>query len=385
MINRNFSLVILGNVVLGAAMPMLIILGALAGGHLAPVPSLATAPPSAQMIAGIGAALMISQFMARHGRRAGFLLGAGLVVIGGMLGAFALMRSSFGLLMLAHVVLGGALTGVNFFRFVAAEVVAREWRPQAMSITLASGLFAALLGPTLFDLTKDQLSPVPFAGAYLAIAGLGVVGAGLVAGLQGLGAAPVRASVPRGETLAILRRGPVAMAIFAAAVSMALMVLMMVPTPLAMIGCGFGEAQAADVIRWHVVAMFAPGFFTGALITRFGAIRVVQAGFVLFGVAAVIAMLDVRIGNFYAGLIVLGLAWNFGYTGGTALLQDAVTEAEKGRVQGINDMLVATAASLASLGSGAVYAGLGWAAIAVATLPVVALAMIIVRGRAAPA
>ena len=379
MINRNFSIVILANVIMGAAMPMLILLGALAGGYLAPVASLATAPPSAQMITGIVAALLISQFMARHGRRAGFLLSAGLTVAGGSLGAVALLQSSFTLLILAHVLLGAALTGVNFFRFVAAEVVSDDWKPQAMSITLASGLFAALLGPGLFAMTKDHLSPVPFAGAYMAIAGLGLVGGLLVAGLNGLGPVEAARQPQRGDTLAILRRGPVITAILAAAVSMALMVLMMVPTPLAMVDCGFGEGQAADVIRWHVVAMFAPGFFTGSLLKRFGNVRVVQAGFVLFLVAALIAALDVRIGNFYLSLIVLGVAWNFGYTGGTAMLQSALNEAEKGRIQGLNDMLVAIAASLASLSSGAIYAGLGWTALSVAVLPVAMLAILAVR------
>ena len=376
MINRNFSIVILANVIMGAAMPMLILLGALAGGYLAPTPSLATAPPSMQMIAGIGAALFISQFMARHGRRAGFLLSAGLVIAGGVLGALALMNSSFTMLIVAHILLGAALTGVNFFRFVAAEVVSDGWKPQAMSITLASGLFAALLGPSVFAVAKDYLAPMPFAGAYMAIAGLGVVGGVLVAGLHGLGAVTARQGAQWGDTLAILRRGPVMSAIFASAASMALMLLMMVPTPLAMVGCGFGEGQAADVIRWHVIAMFAPGFFTGSLLKRFGNIRVVQAGFALFLLAALVAALDVRIGNFYIGLILLGLAWNFGYTGGTAMLQSAVTEAEKGRIQGVNDMLVAVAASLASLASGVVYAGLGWTAISVAILPVAVLAIL---------
>jgi len=361
---------------------MLILLGALAGAYLAPVPALATAPPSAQMIAGIVAALLLSRFMARHGRRAGFVLAGGLAVAGGVLGAVALVRDSFALLIVAHGLMGGALVGVGFFRFVAAEVVAEAWRPHAMSVTLASGLFAALAGPALFAGAKDVLAPVPFAGAYLAIAGLGAAGMVIVAGLRGLEPARAAPAPGRGETLAILRRGPVATAILAAAGSTALMVLMMVPTPLAMVGCGFGEGQAADVIRWHVVAMFAPGFFTGSLLKRFGNGTVVRAGFALFVLAALITALDIQLGNFYVGLIVLGLAWNFGFTGATAMLQEAVTPEERGRAQGVNDMTVAAASALASLASGAVYAGLGWMAISLAIVPVALLAIIALRGRA---
>ena len=378
---RNFTIVLIANVVMGSAMPMLVLLGALAGAVLAPVPLLATAPPSIQMIAGIAAALVQSRYMARRGRQAGFLLAGGLAVVGGLLGALALVRGSFSLLMFAHALMGGALVGVGFLRFVAAEVVTEEWRAHAMSVTLASGLFAALAGPALFSATRDALAPVPFAGAYLAIAGLGAAGMVVVAGLRGLEPVQAVAAPGRGETLAILRRAPVATAILAAAGSTALMVLMMVPTPLAMIDCGFGERQAADVIRWHVVAMFAPGFFTGSLLKRFGNVTVVRAGFAFFALAALVAALDVRIGHFYVGLILLGLAWNFGFTGATAMLQEAANPAERGRAQGINDMMVAAASSLASLASGAVYAGLGWMAISLAIVPVALLGVLALRGR----
>lgn len=383
MLNRNFSLVILANIVLGAAMPMLIILGALAGNQLAPATALATVPPSMQMVAGVIAATPISMFMARYGRRAGFLVGAALMVAGGIAGTLALLQSSFAGLIAAHVLLGAALICVGFFRFVAAEVVSLKWKPQAMSITLASGLFAALLGPELFNLAKDTFAPIPFAGAYMAIAGLGVAGAVLVAGLRGLAPMdPPGADVPRAGTLSILRRGPVALAVLASAASTALMLLMMVPTPLAMIGCGFGESDASDVIRWHVVAMFAPGFFTGAIIKRFGGVRVVCAGFALFALSALVAIEGIGLGNFYLALILLGVAWNFGYIGGSHLLQTALADTEKGRIQGVNDTLVALASALASLASGAVYAGIGWTAISAAILPVaLVMATIMILGR----
>ena len=259
MLSRNFILILLANVILGAAMPMLIILGGLAGGWLAPQSWLSTAPPSAQMLAGIGVATPISLFMGRYGRAAGFSLGAVLVIAGGLLGVTAIHLHSFALLCLAHVVLGAALICVGYFRFAAAEVVGDCHKAQAISLTLASGLVAALVGPQLFTMAKDALAPLPFAGAYLAIAALGVVG---LLPVMTLKIPVVRTSAPlhtKASGWAVLLANPkVVLAIGVAAISQAMMVLLMTPTPLAMVGCGFSENQAADVIRWHVVAMFAP-------------------------------------------------------------------------------------------------------------------------------
>lgn len=176
MLNRNFALILTGNIVLGSAMPMLIILGGLSGAWIAPQTWLATAPPSAQMLAGIVVASPISLFMGRYGRRAGFLVGAAALVLGAGLATVSLITYSFVLLCIAHVILGGALICINYFRFAAAEAVDEKHRAQAISLTLASGLIAALVGPELFSLTKDTLSPTPLAGAYAAMAGLGILG-----------------------------------------------------------------------------------------------------------------------------------------------------------------------------------------------------------------
>ncbi|MDJ0821372.1 MAG: MFS transporter [Paracoccaceae bacterium] len=372
MLNRNFLLILLGNVILGAALPILIILGVLAGAWLAPQSWLATAPPSVSMLAGIAVASPISRFMGRFGRRAGFMLGAAALVVGAGLAVLALLIQSFLLLCLAHVALGSALICVNFFRFAAAEAVAEDKRPQAISYTLASGLVAALIGPELFSWSKDALAPTPLAGAYAAIAGLGVLGALPVLALRLVQVrppveGPVHATDLRANILANPR---ILVAIGVAALSQAIMVLLMTPTPLAMIGCGFVEDQAADVIRWHVVAMFAPGFFTGSLIKRFGAEAIAVTGLVLILISAMVALSGLELQNFYSALIILGIGWNFGFVSGTYMLQSAVSAQDAAQLQGANDTILAIASSAASLLSGALYAGIGWVGLAAFSIPV---------------
>lgn len=372
MLNRNLILILLGNILLGSALPMLIILGVLAGAWLAPQSWLATAPPSVSMLSGIVVASPISMFMGRFGRRAGFLLGAAALFTGASLATLALLVHSFLLLCVAHVALGCALICVNYFRFAASEAVAKKNRSQAISLTLASGLVAALFGPELFSWSTDALAPVPLAGAYAAMAVLGVLGALPVLGLTVM---PVGQSVLDKRHAATLRdvllRNPkIALAIGIAALSQAIMVLLMTPTPLAMIGCGFVETQAADVIRWHVVAMFAPGFFTGALINRFGAGRIAIVGLVLILVSAVIALSGLELLNFYSALILLGIGWNFGFVSGTDILQSAVTEQEAPLLQGANETILAISSTMASLLSGVLYAGIGWIGLVAVSIPV---------------
>ena len=365
MLNRNFTLILLGNVILGSAMPMLIILGGLAGAWLAPQSWLATAPPSAQMIAGIAVASPISLFMGRFGRRAGFLLGAVALTFGAILVVLALYIQSFVLLCLAHVALGAALICVNYFRFAASEAVAEEHRPQAISFTLASGLIAALIGPELFSWSKDALAPTPLAGAYAAMSVLGILGAVPVLCLKMQKTQTTRTQQDSISVREILARNPrIAVAIGVAALSQAMMVLLMTPTPLAMIGCGFMDDQAADVIRWHVVAMFAPGFFTGSLIKRFGPERIAAIGIALLLFSALVAVARLELLNFYVALIVLGVGWNFGFVSGTHMLQSTLSDQERPLIQGANDTILAISSSTASLLSGALYAGIGWVGLA---------------------
>ena len=373
--NGNLISLLIADAILASSMPILIILGGLAGLMLAPTTALATVPASLQTLAWLFAAAPFSLLMGRLGRRAGFIIGAVLTIAGALVGTWALISGNFYLLCAAHLILGAGLTSHQYFRFAAAEVVSREWRPVAISLVLTSGLIAAFGGPQIFIMTKDILAPVPLAGGYAAIAGISLVGILPLLALR-IPTPPIPARAPaasRFASLAVLRRSSVRTAVLIGAISQGVMMFMMVPTTLAMIGCGFSEGVAGDVIRWHVVAMFAPSFFTGFLIKRFGATPVVTLGLALLALAAISGATGLSAGNFYGALALLGAGWNFSYIGATDMLAEAVTDDEKSVAQGVNDTMIALVSTICAFASGAVIAGLGWIILSAITLVFVAL------------
>ena len=378
---RNFWLIVIASIILGAPMPMLILLGALAGQSLAPTATLATLPPSIQMLAGIIVAIPFSVYMGKAGRRNGFLLGAAILIAGGLCAAVALTIKSFFLLCVAHLILGTALIGLNFFRFAAAESVSDQHKAKAISFLLASGLIAALFGPLIYTHFKDALLPAPFAGGYVALAVIAAVGCIPLAFMDKLLPSTPQASAKSAPEISkreILARPVVLLAMGTAAISQAAMVILMVPTPLAMEYVGHAGHHSADVIRWHVIAMFAPGFFTGYLITRFGVMRIISIGFVVLLCAGIVALQGTGLVHFYVSLILLGIGWNFGFIGGTYLLQSAIAANERPVIQGVNDTLLAIASSLASFSAGVLYAGFGWDTLAGATLVALLIAIVAV-------
>lgn len=376
--NSNFIGLLCANTILAAAMPMLIILGGLAGMNLAPSLGLATFPPSVQILAGLLGAGPMSWFMGKFGRRSGFALSGCLAALGGGIAALGLFQSSFLLLCLGHMALGAALAGYQYFRFAAAEVVSDAWQPVAISLMLTSGLVAAFAGPQVFILAKDLIANAPLAGAYIAISALSMIGLVPLAFVRI--AAPVnsatKAPVDRGAALSVLRRGPVLSAVLIGAVSQGVMVLLMAPTPVAMIGHGMSEAVAGDVIRWHVVAMFAPSFFTGFLIKRFGTEPIVISGLCLLIASAIIAAHGLTPHHFYGALILLGLGWNFGYIGATQMLIKAASPEERSLVQGTNDTLIALAATICAFSGGAIIAGYGWTVLALCAIPFILIGIL---------
>ncbi len=364
--NGSYLCLLLANTILGTAMPMLIILGGLAGLMLAPSTGWATLPASLQTLAGLLAAAPFSLAMGRYGRKAGFLIGITCAVFGASLGVLGLLKGSFIYLCVSHLALGGALASFQFFRFAAAETVSETWQPVAISMMLTSGLIAAFVGPQTFILTKDSLAPTPLAGAYLAIAILSLIGLVPLAftKLPQASNAPLQSLRHRLIALSALKQRSVRIAIGLGAVSQGIMVFMMVPTPLAMIGCGFGENLAGDVIRWHVVAMFAPSFFTGFLIKKFGAYPIAICGLLGLSVSLIMALSGLSAAHFYASLVLLGIGWNFGFVAATTLLTQAVSDGEKALVQGANDTLIALVSTLCAFSAGAIIAGFGWAILA---------------------
>ncbi|MFK7765452.1 MAG: MFS transporter [Roseobacter sp.] len=377
--NISFVALVCANTILGAAMPMLIILGGLAGLMLAPSPTLVTFPPSIQMLAGLLATGPFAWLMGRYGRKVGFFAGGGCAILGGILCAFALTLSSFALLCLGHMALGAALACYQYFRFAAAEVVSDEWQPIAISLMLTSGLVAAFAGPQLFIMTKDLSVSAPLAGAYIAISALSLVGVLPLLFVRTGGTAPSvpgKRSVHASKYASILKR-PVLAAIVIGTVSQAVMVLLMSPTPLAMIGCGFTEEAAGDVIRWHVVAMFAPSFATGFLIKRYGMMPIAVSGLVLLALSAAIAASGLTEAHFYISLILLGVGWNFGIIGATNMLTTVIQPEDRAFVQGANNTIIALVSTVCAFGSGAIVTGLSWTVLSLSALPVLVLSILV--------
>ena len=379
--NKNFSGLLAASTVLTAAMPMLIILGGLAGLALAPSPTLATFPPSVQMLAGLLATGPFSWLMGRYGRKTGFYTGGVFAICGGMICTVALIHSSFALLCLGHMSLGAALACFQYFRFAAAEIVAEKWQPVAISLMLTSGLVAAFVGPHLFIVTQDLFVQTPLAGAYATISVLSILGLfPLMLVHINLPVEPADKSRSNlASALAVLSRKPVLSAVMVGAVSQSVMVLLMAPTPMAMIGHEYDAATAGDVIRWHVVAMFAPSFFTGFLIKRFGTKPIVACGLALLIAAAAIAASGLTLPHFYGSLVLLGIGWNFGFVGATSMLASVVSPAERSLVQGVNDTIIALAATIFAFASGAIVARYGWTILAVAAIPILLLALFSLR------
>ncbi|WBU58309.1 MFS transporter [Paracoccus sediminicola] len=379
---RNVAVLVAAQALLGAQMPMIFTMGGLAGQMLTPNPCLATLPISMVVLATALSARPLSGFMQRHGRRAGFQLAALAGASGASIALSGLYMGSF-----AIYLAGSALTGVymasqGFFRFAATDTAPDAFAPRAISFVLAGGLASAFVALGLLRATEG-LSAVPFLYSYAAIVGLNLIGVALFLALDiPRPPRPEPGATRLGRpTSAILRDPRILVPMVCAMVSYALMNLVMTSTPLAMVGCGFAPSQAGDVVFAHVLAMFVPSFFTGHLITRFGAARIVAVGLALLAAAGGVALSGVALERFYLTLILLGLGWNFGFIGSTTLLSRGHGPEERGRVQGINDLVVFGGVFMASLASGglmncsgAVSAEAGWSAVNMAMAPFLVLA-----------
>jgi hypothetical protein len=378
--HRNVAVLVAAQALLGAQMPMLFIVAGLAGQTLAPSACFATLPISMVVLGSMLAAAPLAFLMQRRGRRAGFLTGALGGMLGGAIGAAGLATGSFGLLLAGALATGVYMSAQGFYRFAAADTASDTFRPRAISYVLAGGLAAALIGPFLMKQSANAFD-VPFLGTYLAIVAVNLVGAGLFFLLDIPRPPAPRADAPAGRPVGQLLRTPrIAVAIICAMVSYALMNLVMTSTPLAVVGVGYEPANAADVVSAHVLAMFAPSFVTGHLIQRFGAIRIVATGLALLAAAGTVALSGVALGHFFGTLVLVGLGWNFGFIGATALLTEAHAPEERGRAQGLNDMIVFGGVTVASLASGSLMncSGgtpvAGWSAVNLAMGPFLILA-----------
>ena len=377
---RNVMVLVAAQATLGSQMPMIFTIGGLAGQSLAPNPCFATLPISMIVLGSMCAATPISAIMQKYGRRAGFFLGATGGALGGVIGAIGLYLASFPLFLLGSFLTGLYMSAHGFYRFAAADTASDAYRPKAISYVMAGGLASALVGPQLVKVTADAMV-VPFLGTYAAVIAINVVGA-LLFFLLDIPRPPVPAQdAPRGRSRRELLATPrIAVAVICAMVSYALMNLVMTSTPLAVVGCGFDKGNAADVVSSHVLAMFIPSFFTGHLIARFGVEKIVAAGLVILAGAGAVALQGVELENFFIALVLLGIGWNFGFIGATTMLAGAHEPHERGRMQGLNDLIVFGGVTFASFSSGGLMncsggdAQTGWMAVNLAMGPFLVLA-----------
>lgn len=297
-----------------------------------------------------------------------------------MISAAAIWIGSFWLFMAGSLLTGVYMSAQGFYRFAATDTAPQDFAPKAISWVMVGGLFAAVIGPALVRYT-DGMTAVPFLATYLAILALNLTGPFLFAFLDIPKPKPSDADADTGRSIGQLLAVPrIRVAMICGTVSYALMNLMMTSTSLAVTGCGFDQKDAANIISLHALSMFAPSFFTGTLITRYGSQQIVAIGMAILTLSGLIALAGVELANFYIALMLLGLGWNFGYIGATAMLTASFTPAERGRVQGINDAVVFGGVFLASLSSGALMncaggtAQQGWNAVTLTMLPFLLLA-----------
>ncbi|WP_186398939.1 MFS transporter [Stappia sp. P2PMeth1] len=333
--------------------------GAIVGHMLAPTPALATLPITIFVVGMAACTLPAGAIAQRHGRRATFLLGTVCGVLVGLLAALAVVIGSFWLFC-AATFFGGAYGAVVLsFRFAAADCVPADKRPRALSLVMAGGVFAGVIGPQLVTHTMYLWMPYMFAATFLAQAAVAALSAVILAGIR----LPMPTAEERsgGRPLALIIRQPrFLIAVTCGVVSYLLMNFLMTAAPLAMQLCGLSQESANLGLQWHVIAMYAPSFFTGSLIARFGAPTVVAAGLALIGASAAVGLTGLEVTQFWLALILLGVGWNFGFVGASALVLECHRPEEKTRVQSLNDFIVFGTMAFGSFLSGGLLTAYGW-------------------------
>lgn len=364
-----------------AAISIDLTLTALTGQMLAPHPALATLPFALITVAGAVVTWFASLLMQRIGRRAGFVLGALTGAAGGLISVYAVFHEDFWLFCLGTAAVGVYQAFAQYYRLAAADAVPAEAKSRAISIVLTGGVIAAIAGPALASWSKDLFPLATFAGAYLMVAILGGINALLLLlfyrddeETAAAGTASSTAAEPA-RPLGLVMRQPIFVAALANnVVGSVSMMFIMTAAPLAAVACHHSIADGANIMQWHLIGMYAPAFFAGALIKRIGLAKVLGLGMVLNAACSLIAMQSTSLPAFYAALFCLGVGWNFMFVGGTTLLAQSYRPAERARVQGAAEMLRYLTTAIATLVAGPMLSQFGWEALNAAMLPIVGLA-----------
>ena len=384
---QNVLVLIAAQAILGAQLPIIFVVGGLAGGQLAGNVCFATLPISLIVFGSMTTAPWLSRFMHAYGRQAGFFLGTFSGAVGAAISAYGLFISSFTVFLVGSYLSGIYMTTQGFYRFAATDTASEQFRPKAISYVMAGGLLSAVLGPQLNKIVQD-LSVITFLGSYVTIVAINLVGIFLFFLLrlpkQSSNVATNANLKLERSKLDLLRNPKILVAITCGMIAYSLMNLVMTSTPLAVVGCGFTKDNANDIVSAHVIAMYLPAFFTGHLIVKFGVGRIMGLGLIILAGAGIVALNGFGLFNFFGALILLGIGWNFGFIGATNLLTSSHSPDERGRVQGMNDAIIFGCVTIASLASGGLMnctggsALVGWAAVNYAMVPFLLIAGIAV-------
>jgi MFS family permease len=358
----------------GANSAVIFATGSIIGATLAPDMSLATVPLSMYVVGLAAGTLPTGAISRAHGRRVAFIIGTGCGVLTGLLAAYAILRGSF-VLFCCATFLGGFYGAVSqSYRFAAADGASAAYRPKAVSWVMAGGVFAGVFGPQLVQWTMDIWPPYLFAFSFVVQAMVALIAMAILAGVDAPKPAP--ADLHGGRPLfEIVRQPRFIAAAICGIVSYPMMNLVMTSAPLAMKLCGLSVGDSNFGIQWHIVAMYGPSFFTGSLIARFGAPKVVATGLLLEAGAATIGLSGITAMHFWATLIVLGVGWNLGFVGASALVLETHRPQERNKVQAFNDFLIFGVMALGSFSSGQLLANYGWSAVNLVVYPPVLLGL----------
>jgi MFS family permease len=351
--------------------------GGIAGSILAPDPALATLPISVMVVGMWAGTLPVGMLAKAFGRRFALQTGSAFGILSGVISCLAMLRGSFLLLLLGTLCGGLYAAAHQSYRFAATDTASAHFRAKAVSWVLAGGIFAGVIGPQLVILTKEAWPPYLFAGTYLAQSGCALLAAIVLVFLRipKLSAARTfAAGRPLGE---IVIKPRFIVAVVCGLASYAMMNLLMTSAPLAMVMCNHSVGEAALGIQWHVIAMYAPSFFTGVLILRFGLRSMMAAGLLLIAAAAAVGYAGTGLWNFWGALVLLGVGWNFAFIGATTLVTECHGPDERNKVQAVNDFLIFGSMAIASLSSGALLARYGWTTVTELVFPVVIAAAVL--------
>jgi len=371
---RNVLVLALCQAMSMTSMTIMVTVSSLVGQELADDKALATWPLGLQQIGVMAATFPASLLMRRIGRRAGFSIGALIGITGAMIQLHAVFHLQFWIFCFGNMLVGAANGFALFYRFAATDTADAAFKSKAISLVMAGGVIAAVLGPQLAKWSHDWFSPVSYAGAFVAVAVTQTL-AGLMVQFVRIPRPTAAERSSSGRPLLEIVCQPVfIVAAVGSMIGYGVMSLVMTATPLAMVECGFSFNNSAFVIQCHALGMFLPSFFTGHLIARFGVLKVMMAGAVLFAGCVAINLSGVALWQFWSALILLGLGWNFLYVGGSTLLTEAYLPEERAKTQAVNDCLVFGMVTIASFSSGALHHHYGWNAVNLGVIAPVAIA-----------